>query len=106
LRSLTDDWLSLIIVGGVVCGIGYVLYENKQVQEINNLKSQAMDTCLLENDITMDLKDEDPNMEGIQIKNAKEKTDRYVEQITRLCSGLDEYEQEIMIRKMKEIQDD
>ena len=106
LRSLTDDWLSPIIVGGVVCGVGYALYENKQVQETNNLKSQAFNECVLKNNITMDIEDEDPNMKGLQIKNSKERTDRYIEQITRLCSGLDEYEQEIMIGKMKEIQDD
>ena len=106
MRHITDDWYSLIIAGSIALGVGFAFYKNIQVQEVNNLKSQTMDACLLENDITMDLKDEDPNMEGIQIKNAKEKTDRYVEQITRLCSGLDEYEQEIMIRKMKEIQDD
>tara|TARA_B110000444_G_C18606216_1_gene485436 strand:+ start:359 stop:763 length:405 start_codon:yes stop_codon:yes gene_type:complete len=106
LRSATDDWLSLIIAGGVICGVGYAFYENAQVQETNNFKSQAFDECVLKNNITMDIEDEDPNMKGLQIKNSKEKTDRYIEQITRLCSGLDEYEQEIMIRKMKEIQDD
>ncbi|MDB3951995.1 hypothetical protein N9424_03320 [Gammaproteobacteria bacterium] len=105
MKSIWDDWLSIIIIGSFSVLVGYYLYQYGKVDGANEAEAKALQECIDMHNIRMNIEDADTNIDGIQISDADIIVNKYVEQITRLCLELDEEKQEIMIQKMKELQD-